>query len=153
MSSSGGGSSGSKQQEYTEQQNADRADVTKALTDLTNMDTMDRWGKSSSEDRRRRKEKKEKDKKCTTSLSAVELAIANLLVVPEISASTAASLRLHIGERDEQAREGNCNFIFLRWGSARLLEALFEIINCHFRAMEAGMKSLRNNIFSSSKIS
>jgi hypothetical protein len=52
------------------------------------MDTMDRWGKSSSEDRRRRKEKKEKDKKCTTSPSVVELAIANLLVVPEISAST-----------------------------------------------------------------
>jgi hypothetical protein len=112
----GGDSSGSKQQEYTEQQKADRADVTKALTDQTNMDTMDRWGKSSSEDRRRRKEKKEKDKKCTTSPSVVELAIANLLVVPEISASTTASLRLHIGERDEQAREGNCNFIFSTLG-------------------------------------
>ena len=42
----------------------------------------------------------------------VELAIANLLVVPEISASTTASLRLHIGERDEQARDSNCNFFF-----------------------------------------
>jgi hypothetical protein len=117
MSSSGGNNAGgdssdSKQQEYTEQQKADRADVTKALADQTNMDTMDRWGKSSSEDRRRRKEKKEKDKKCTTSSSVVELAIANLLVVPEISASTTASFRLHIKEGDEQARDGNCNSFF-----------------------------------------
>jgi hypothetical protein len=38
----GGDSSGFKQQEYTEQQKADRVDVTKALTDQTNIETMDR---------------------------------------------------------------------------------------------------------------
>jgi hypothetical protein len=107
----GGDSSGSKQQEYTKEQKADRADVTKALTDQTNMDVMDRWGKSSSEDRRRRKEQKEKDKKCTASPSVVELVIANLLVVLEISTSTTASLPFIFGGRDKQARDGNWNFL------------------------------------------
>jgi hypothetical protein len=83
----GGDSSASKQPEYTKEQKADRADVTKALADQTNMETMDRWGKSSEEDRRRRKEKKEQDKKCTISPSMVELVFANLMVVPEISTS------------------------------------------------------------------
>lgn len=108
----------------SKEQKANRADVTTALTDQTNMDIMDRWGKSSSEDRRRRKEQEEKDKKCTASPSVVELVIANLLVVLEISNSTTASLRLHIGGG---AAIGT--FFLLRWESARLLTALYEIIN------------------------
>jgi hypothetical protein len=39
---SDGDSSGFKQQEYTKQQKANRADVIKALTDQTNINTRDR---------------------------------------------------------------------------------------------------------------
>ena len=62
--SGGGDNPGSNQPEYTEEQKADRADVTKGLSDQTNMGIMERWGKSSLEDRRRRREEKEKDQKC-----------------------------------------------------------------------------------------
>jgi hypothetical protein len=63
-------------------------------------------------DRRRRKEKKEKDKKCITFSSVVKLVIANLLVIPEISALITASFRLYIKEGDKQARDSNCNSFF-----------------------------------------
>ena len=125
----GGDSSGSKQQEYTEQQKADRADVTKALTDQTNMDTMDRWGKSSSEDRRRRKQKKEKDKKCTTSPSVVELAIAKIYWLCQRYPLQQRRVSAFILGRETSKRgRAIATLFFLRWGSARLLEPCSKLL-------------------------
>lgn len=44
----------SNETKYTEQQRADRAEVTKALADKTTIDTMDRWGNSSKERRKKK---------------------------------------------------------------------------------------------------
>ena len=43
----------STETKYTEQQRADRAEVTKALADKTTIETMDRWGNSSKERRKK----------------------------------------------------------------------------------------------------
>jgi hypothetical protein len=50
----GGNNTSSNEPKYTEQQRADRAEVTKALADKTTIDTMDRWGNSSKERRKKK---------------------------------------------------------------------------------------------------
>jgi hypothetical protein len=64
----GGNYTSPNETKYTEQQRADRAEVTKALADKTTIDTMDRWGNSSKERRK---------KKCENSITSRCFAITN----------------------------------------------------------------------------